>query len=257
MSYQHLKTETLGNIEIVTISNPASLNALNKNFFIDLNNYVDQLQKNSSIKVLIITGEGKSFVAGADISEMKGMTNSEGLEFSKTGQSAFQRLENLEIPVIAAINGFALGGGFELALACDFRIASTKAKFSLPEVSLGLIPGYGGTQRLSRLSNLGNALFLQLTGEMIRADDALRMNIIQKISEPEELMDNAIELAKSIIAKSPNAVKTVKKLVRNGFQMNINEALKLEQTNFSEMFSIDGQEGMNAFLEKRKPDWNK
>ena len=141
MTYQYLKPESKGNIEILTISNPLALNALNSNFFIEFNSYLDYIESNENINVLIITGDGKAFVAGADISEMQNLSVKKAYEFSETGQSTFSRIEKLKIPVIAAVNGFALGGGMELALACDFRIASSKAKFGLPEVSLGLIPG--------------------------------------------------------------------------------------------------------------------
>ena len=159
MTYTTFKTTLEDEIAILTISRPESLNALNSIFFKEFNSYLDTLDQDKKSKVLVITGEGKAFIAGADIAEMQNMTKEEGFNFSKAGQDTFSRLENLDIPVIAAINGYALGGGCELALSCDFRISNNYGKFGLPEVSLGLIPGYGGTQRLSRLSNLGNALY--------------------------------------------------------------------------------------------------
>jgi len=255
MTYQYLKQETRGNIEILTISNPSALNALNSNFFKEFNSYLDFIESYKNVRVLIITGEGKAFVAGADISEMKNMSQQKAYDFSEIGQSTFARLENLKIPVIAAVNGFALGGGMELALSCDFRIASSKAKFGMPEVSLGLIPGYGGTQRLSRLSNIGNALFMQLTGDMISADEALRMNIVQKVVEPEELMEFCIRIADIILQKGPTAIQYLKSTVRKGFLADFSEGLKIERDKFCKLFDLDGREGMKAFLEKRKPNW--
>lgn len=255
MSYSTFKTKFEDNIAILTISRPEAMNALNSVFFKELNTYLDSLSENNESKVLVITGEGKAFIAGADIAEMKNMTKEEGYQFSKTGQDTFSRLEKLNIPVIAAVNGYALGGGCELALACDFRISNNFGKFGLPEVSLGLVPGYGGTQRLSRLSGLGNTLFLQLTGQMIDAEEALRMGIIQKVTEASELMNETLKIAKKITQHGPNAIITLKKLVRNGYQMDMNKAFDLESEEFSTLFESDGPEGMTAFLEKRKPNW--
>lgn len=255
MSYSTFNTKLEGEIAILTISRPESLNALNSILFKELNAYLDSITENNKVKVLVITGDGKAFVAGADIAEMQNMTKEEAFQFSKTGQNTYLRLENLDIPVIAAVNGYALGGGCELALACDFRISNNYGKFGLPEVSLGLIPGYGGTQRLSRLSGLGNTLFLQLTGQMIDAEEALRMGIVQKVTEASELMNEALKIAKKITQHGPNAIKTLKRVVRNGYQTDINKAYDLESTEFSKLFESDGPEGMKAFLEKRKPNW--
>ena len=187
MELTQLKVEKAGGIATLTISRPSALNALNSQFFTEFNYLLDTLKKDDELRVLIITGEGKAFVAGADIAEMQGMKQKEGYDFSKVGQETFSRLDNCEFVVIAAVNGFALGGGCELTMACDFRIASTKAKFGMPEVSLGLIPGYGGTQRLSRLVGLGNALYLTLSGQLVDATEALRIGLVQKLSEPENL----------------------------------------------------------------------
>ena len=255
MTYTTFKTNLKSEIAILTISRPESLNALNNIFFKEFNSYLDSLDQNRTIKILVITGEGKAFIAGADIAEMQNMTKEEGFNFSKAGQDTFSRLENLDIPVIAAINGYALGGGCELALSCDFRISNNYGKFGLPEVSLGLIPGYGGTQRLSRLSNLGNALYLQLTGQMIDSAEALRMGIVQKVVDASELMNEALQIAKKITQHGPNAIKTIKKVVRSGYQKEINEAFNIERKEFSKLFESDGPEGMKAFLEKRKPNW--
>jgi enoyl-CoA hydratase len=255
MSYSTFKTKFEDNIVIITISRPEAMNALNSLFFKEINKYLDSLSENNTVKVLIITGDGKAFIAGADIAEMQNMTKKEAFQFSKTGQDTFSRLENLNIPVIAAVNGYALGGGCELALACDFRISNNYGKFGLPEVSLGLVPGYGGTQRLSRLSGLGNTLFLQLTGQMIDAEEALRMGIVQKVTEASELMNETLKIAKKIAQHGPNAIVALKKTVRNGYQMDLNKAYDLESDEFSTLFESDGPEGMKAFLEKRKPNW--
>jgi enoyl-CoA hydratase len=255
MKYSILNYQQEAGIGILTISRPEALNALNNLFFKEFNNFLESISSFNDLKVLLITGEGKSFVAGADISEMQKMTVTEGYDFSKAGQNAFLKLVNLDIPVIAVVNGFALGGGCELAMACDFRIASTKAKFGMPEVGLGLIPGYGGTQRLSRLVGSGNAQFMILTGQMMEAADALRIGLVQKVSEPENLMSEAKAIALKIIEKGPVAVKAAKKVIHTGYDIDIEKAFELEAQSFSKMFEKDGPEGMKAFLEKRKPNW--
>ena len=255
MELTQLKIEKAGGIATLTISRPSALNALNSHFFTEFNYLLDTLKKDDELRVLIITGEGKAFVAGADIAEMQGMKQKEGYDFSKVGQETFSRLDNCEFVVIAAVNGFALGGGCELTMACDFRIASTKAKFGMPEVSLGLIPGYGGTQRLSRLVGLGNALYLTLSGQMVDATEALRIGLVQKLSEPENLLQETKEIAQKIMGQGPNAVKAVKKVIRNGFVSDIQKGFDFESDIFSQQFEGDGIEGMKAFLEKRKPEW--
>ncbi|HAF28436.1 MAG TPA: hypothetical protein DCG75_05245 [Bacteroidales bacterium] len=255
MSYSTLKTKQEGEIAILTISRPEALNALNSLFFKEFNEYLDSISNDKAIKALIITGDGKAFIAGADIAEMQNMNKKEASAFSKTGQNTFMRLENMNIPVIAAVNGYALGGGCELALACDFRISNNFAKFGLPEVSLGLIPGYGGTQRLARLAGLGNTLFLQLTGQMIDAQEALRMGIVQKVVDAAELINETMKIAQKIASQGPNAIQTLKKVVRKGYQSELNIGYDIESDEFSGLFESDGPEGMKAFLEKRKPNW--
>jgi len=256
MKYSILNYQQDSGIGILTISRPEALNALNSLFFKELNEFLCVIHSTKDLKVLIITGEGKSFVAGADIAEMQKMRVRDGYNFSKAGQESFSKLVNLEIPVIAAVNGFALGGGCELAMACDIRIASTRAKFGMPEVSLGLIPGYGGTQRLSRLVGLGDALYLVLTGQMIDATEALRIGLIQKVVEPENLLIEAANIATKIAEHGPFAIKTAKKVIRKGFSIEIDRGFELEAESFSKMFENNGPEGMKAFLEKRKPSWN-
>ena len=257
MEYKILKTEVIDGVAVVTINRPEALNALNTRFFNEMDDYVNKIKNDPSIKALVITGEGKAFVAGADIAEMVDKTSEEGNAFSVLGQHTFSSFGELGIPVIAAINGFALGGGLELAMGCDFRITSSKAKFGQPEVSLGLIPGYAGTQRLSRLVGLGDALYLLMSADMIGAEDALRIGLVQKVVEPEELMDAVMKLAKTITSKGPSAIKKVKQVVRQGLEMSLKEGEELEAKEFGSLFGEgnEGKEGMEAFLEKRKPNW--
>jgi enoyl-CoA hydratase len=256
MEYQILKPGIVNGIAIVTFSRPAALNALNSQFFAEFNHFLDTISTRDDVRVLVLTGEGKAFVAGADIAEMSGMTGEQGYQFSIKGQRTFDRLETLPIPVIAAINGFALGGGCELAMACDFRIASKLAKFGQPEVNLGLIPGYSGAQRLLRLTGVGNTLYLMLTAETISADDALRMGLVQKVTEPETLMEEVMKMATRMAANGSQAVQVSKKVVRDGMGMEFTKAIEMEAVEFGRLFTqAPTQEGMKAFLEKRKPDW--
>ena len=210
MEYQILKIQIADRIAVVTISRPAAMNALNTAFFNELNHFLDDLEPRDDVKVLVITGEGKAFVAGADIAEMVNMNADEGFAFSTYGQRTFDRLEKLGIPVIAAVNGYALGGGCELAMACDFRIASKLAKFGQPEMNLGMIPGYAATKRLSRLAGLGTALYLILTAETISADDALRIGLVQKVTEPELLIEEVMKLASKIARNGSRAAPVSK-----------------------------------------------
>ncbi len=256
MTYEILKIAVADGIATATISRPQALNALNTRFFQEMADFVASLARRDDVRVLIVTGEGKAVVAGADIAEMSGKTQHQGTEFSKKGQATFRSLELLDKPVIAAVNGFALGGGCELALACDIRIASAKAKFGQPEVNLGLIPGYAATQRLPRLIGLGNALYLLLTAELIGAEDALRMGLVQKVVEPEQLMTAATDLAKLIASKGPRAVKLIKRVARQGALLDFESGCALEADKFGALFENEGAEGMKAFLEKRPPKWN-
>jgi len=256
MTYEILKIAIADGIATATISRPQALNALNTRFFDEMDDLVASLAARDDVRVLIVTGEGKAFVAGADIAEMSGKSAHQGTEFSKKGQATFRSLELLDKPVIAAVNGFALGGGLELALACDIRIASAKAKFGQPEVNLGLIPGYAATQRLPRLIGLGNALYMLFTAEMIGAEDALRMGLVQKIVEPEQLITAATDLARLIASKGPRAVKLIKRVARQGALLDFESGCALEAEKFGTLFENEGAEGMKAFLEKRPPKWN-
>jgi len=256
MEYKILKIRIADRIAVMTISRPAALNALNSDFFDELNHFLDDLEPRDDVKALVITGEGKAFVAGADIAEMVHMNSAEGFAFSTKGQRTFDRLEKFGIPVIAAINGYALGGGCELAMACDFRIASKLAKFGQPEMNLGMIPGYAATQRLSRLTGLGNALYLILTAETITADDALRIGLVQKVTEPDMLMEEVMKLAVKIAGNGSQAVPTSKRVIRAGMYMDFQQASELEAIEFGKQFDDAAtKEGMKAFLQKRKPEW--
>jgi len=256
MDYNILKIEISNRIAVVVISRPAALNALNSDFFSEFNHFLDNLELRNDVKVLVITGEGKSFVAGADISEMADFGEKEGFAFSEKGQRTFNRLEQLQIPVIAAINGYALGGGCELAMACDFRIASNLAKFGQPEMNLGLIPGYAGTQRLARLTGLGNALYLILTAATLSADEALRMGLVQKVTDPEMLMEEVMKLASKIANNGSRAVPVGKKTIRQGLETDFARGCSIETDAFSKLFNDRAtKEGLQAFMEKRKPDW--
>lgn len=255
MDYEILKTTETDGILTVTLSRPKALNALNSRFFGEMDDLVAAAARRPELKAMIITGEGKAFVAGADIAEMSGMDSKEGAAFSKAGQATFRSFENLEIPVIAAVNGFALGGGCELAMSCDIRIASSAAKFGQPEVSLGLVPGYAGTQRLPRLAGPGNALYMLLTGDLISAEEALRMGLVQKVVEPDQLMPETLKIAQKIAAKGPKAVRKVKRLVRAGLLNGFEKGCVMESEEFGTLFGNEGTEGMRAFLEKRRPKW--
>ena len=256
MNYEILKLDIQDNIGLITISRPKAMNALNSAFFKEFNSMLDEVENTETIRVLVVTGEGKAFVAGADIAEMANFDGKQGKEFSVVGQKTFSRLEKLKIPVIAAINGFALGGGLELALGCDFRFASTKAKLGQPEVSLGLIPGYAATQRLSRIIGMSNALYLLTTADMISGQRAYEMGLVQKVVEPEELMNEVMKTAKSLAKKGKNAVAQVKAVCRQGAELKFIEGEKLEAEVFGSMFDTDEtKEGISAFLEKRKPNW--
>jgi len=255
MEYKILKPKRFGEVELLTISRPEALNALNSEFFNELNTYLDDIVVNEPIKVLVITGEGKAFVAGADIAEMVGLEPNQAKGFSEKGQQTFNRLEKLPIPVIAAVNGYALGGGCELAMACDIRIASKKAIFGLPEVTLGLIPGYSGTIRLPRLIGMGNALKCMLTGDPLVAEEAYRIGLVQELAEADELLEQAMKLAVKISSRGPKAVQMVKEVAHKGIKMDSENALDLEKSKFSELFKDEGKVGMKAFLTKTKPSW--
>ena len=252
--YQTLLTSLENGIFIITINRPDKLNALNKDVMTDLQNVVLEIESNEAIKAVIITGAGqKGFVAGADISEFVGLTHGEGMDLAKRGQDIFFRIENCSKPIVAAVNGFALGGGCELAMACHFRIASENAKFGQPEVNLGLIPGYGGTQRLVQLIGKGRALELLMTGGMIDAQTALQYGLVNYVVPQEELINKATSVLQTIITKAPLALAKCIKAANAVFDNSANGYV-VEVEAFGECFSTeDMKEGTSAFLEKRKP----
>jgi enoyl-CoA hydratase len=246
-----------GNIALVKINRPKAMNALNSEILKELNNLLDEIALDEEIYVVMLTGEGKAFVAGADISEMKDFNTLEGRNFGVLGNKVFRKIESMDKPVIAAINGFALGGGCELSMACDIRIASSKAKFGQPEAGLGITPGFGGTQRLARLVGMGMAKQLIFTGEIIRADEALRIGLVNKVVEPEQLMDETLNLAKKIAANAPIAVRMCKAAINRGMQADIDTGLMYESEAFGLCFSTEDQkEGMSAFIAKRDKCFN-
>lgn len=253
MDLNNVLLEKEGSIATVTINRPKALNALNSETLVELNSVLDILEEDESIYAVILTGSGeKAFVAGADITEMKDLSVQEGRKFSNLGNRVFRRLETLEKPVIAAVGGFALGGGCELALSCDIRIASEKAKFGQPEVGLGITPGFGGTQRLARVVGLGMAKEMIYTGKVIKAEEALRIGLVNRIVPPESLMEEAKTLALTIAKQAPIAVKLSKAAINRGMQMDIDTAITFEAEVFGECFSSqDQKEGMTAFVEKR------
>lgn len=244
-------------IGFITIHRPDKLNALNRETMDELECLLYEIEKDEEVKVIVITGAGeKAFVAGADIKELHELTPLKAKEFSEKGQAIFSMIEKMKKPVICAVNGFALGGGCELALSCHIRIASKNAKFGQPEVKLGLIPGYGGTQRLTRLVGKGIANELILTGDMIDAEEALRIGLVNKVVEPAELMPTCINIAKKIMANSPVAIKLSLHAISMGADMSLEEGLALEANLFSLCFaSEDAKEGTKAFLEKRQPSF--
>lgn len=245
------------NIAVITINRPKSLNALNTEVLSELSEVADIIAADSSIRAVVLTGSGeKAFVAGADISEMQNKNVLEGREFSSIGNKAFSKLENLTMPVIAAVNGFALGGGCELAMACDIRIAGHKAKFGQPEVGLGIMPGFGGSQRLQRLVGQGVAKEILFTGDMINAERAYEIGLVNRVVDASEVLAEAMKMAKTIAVKSPLGVSFTKKAVNDGANLDIERAVSLEAELFGSLFSTkDQKEGMSAFLEKRQADF--
>ena len=256
MPYKMIEVSVADRVATVTINRPDKLNALNVSVFDDLTTLVEELSSRDDIGGAIITGAGRAFVAGADISELESLNGLQAKARARRGQLVFNRLEALHKPVIAAVNGFALGGGCELAMACHVRIASDAAKFGQPEVKLGLIPGYGGTQRLPRLVGKGRALQLLMTGEIIDAAEALRIGLVNKVVPGAELMKTAQEMMKAMLANAPMALGGCIEMVNRGYDLSIGDALAAEATAFGLLFSSEDQrEGTRAFLEKRAPSF--
>ena len=245
--------EVKGMTGIITINRPEALNALNSAVLDDLSAVLDSVDQ-EAVRALVITGAGdKSFVAGADIGEMSTLTKAEGEAFGKKGNDVFRRIETFPLPVIAAINGYALGGGCELSMSCDIRICSDNAMFGQPEVGLGITPGFGGTQRLARLVGMGMAKQMIYTARNIKADEALRIGLVNAVYTQEELLPAAEKMAGQIAMNAPIAVRACKKAVNDGLQVDMDKAIVVEEKLFGSCFeTLDQKEGMGAFLEKRK-----
>jgi enoyl-CoA hydratase len=252
-----VQTSVDAGMALVTVNRPDKLNALSRQVLDELGAAFTALEARDDVSVVLLTGAGeKAFVAGADIGALATMSPLSGEETSRHGQEIFRRIERFPRPVIAVVNGFALGGGCELALACHVRIASTRARFGLPEVGLGIIPGYGGTVRLARLVGLGRAVELTLTGAHVKADQALQMGLVTHVVEPEELMDRARELAGEMAAKGPLALTMALRAVYHAQDVSLDAALTQEASLFGLLASsADMKEGMTAFLEKRAPEF--
>ena len=246
--------EKKGHIAVATINRPKALNALNSQVLEDIDQLVEQVKADDEIRALVITGSGeKAFVAGADIGEMSTLTKAEGEAFGKKGNDVFRKLETLPIPTIAAVNGFALGGGCELSMSCDIRLCAETAVFGQPEAGLGITPGFGGTQRLARLVGMGMAKQLIYTAKNIKADEALRIGLVNAVYPLEELMPAAEKMAETIAKNAPIAVRACKKAINDGMQVDIDRAVAIEEGLFGSCFeTADQKEGMGAFLEKRK-----
>jgi enoyl-CoA hydratase len=254
MAYNTLLLEIADGIALLKVNRPQALNSLNPEVLLDLLGAFQELEKNDNVKVIILTGEGKAFVAGADLKAMVSMTPQEARKFSKTGHAGMEAMESLGKPLIAAVNGFALGGGTELALACDFIYASEDAKFGQPEINLGLIPGFGGTQRLSRRIGKAQAKELMFTGQMIGAQEAKELGLVNKIFPAGDLLAAAKKTAFIIASKSAWTVRLVKSAIEGGYDLDMKNGCQIEGDSFALCFAHpDQKEGITAFLEKRKP----
>lgn len=254
MAFKNIVIEKKDGIGTIKINRPNVLNALNKDTIKELSKAVDELGKDKNIKVAILTGEGKAFIAGADIKQMSNMTPLEAKEFAEMGHGMLMKIENSRLPFIAAVNGFALGGGCEVLMACDICIAASSAKIGQPEINLGIHPGFGGTQRLPRLVGRRKAKELLLTGRNLDANEAYNTGLVNMVVEDEKLTEEVEKLAGKIASKSPVQTAFIKALVNKGTDIDLNSACSLEISYFSSGFSThDQKEGMEAFLEKRKP----
>lgn len=256
--FENIRVESDGQVATITLDRPKALNALNTQLLGELSLALLELERNGDVRAIVITGSGeKAFAAGADIGELNALSSArEGAEKARVGQAITLQIERLRKPVIMAINGFALGGGCELAMAGDIRICSENARFGQPEVNLGLIPGYGGSQRTTRLLGQGMAMYLCLTGEMIDAQEALRIGLVQKVVSQADLLIEAKRIAEAIAAKAPLAIEACKRAIVGGEHLSLPDALELEALEFGALVnSGDFKEGTSAFLEKRKAEW--
>lgn len=257
MAYETIALTVADRVATLTVNRPDKLNALNDRVIAELGEAIDAARENTDVGGVILTGAGRAFVAGADISELEKHGAISAKLLAQRGQDVFRRFETSPKPVIAAVNGFALGGGCELAMACHIRLASDAAKFGQPEVKLGLIPGYGGTQRLPRLVGKGRALQLLLTGDMIDAQEAYRIGLVNRVVPANELLGAATAMLKAILANGPLAVAHCIEAVNRGYDLPLDEALTLEATAFGLLAATDDKrEGTHAFLEKRSPSFS-
>ena len=256
MSYTNLQIEKDGGVGVLTFNRPDALNALNRAVLEELIQALRDIDQDADIKVLVVTGAGKAFVAGADVREMKDMDVKDAQAFCGLGHTAMESLQGLSKPVIAAVNGFALGGGAETALACDFIYASEKARFGFPEINLGIFPGFGGTQRASRLIGKDRAKELILTGTILTAAEAETLGLVNRVFPADELLPAAKKTAATIASKSQVSVKAAKAIIDAGYDVTFAEGCALEREAFAKLFdTADQKEGMSAFLEKRAPDF--
>ncbi len=258
MSYENILYEVSDGVGILTVNRPDVLNALNPETLSEIGHVVDAVRREESVRVLVITGAGeKAFVAGADISRFPELDPLQARRFAQLGQDVFASIENLPIPVIACVNGFALGGGCELALACDFIYASEKAQFGQPEINLGIMPGFGGTQRLTRLVGRARAKDLCMTGEQIGAQEAREWGMVARVMEADSLWDKTMEIASALAGKGAVALRATKQTIDRGTEADLRTGCTLELDAFSTCFaSRDAKEGARAFLEKRKPSFS-
>jgi len=256
VSYENILVEKKESIAVLKINRPNMLNALNKDTILELTKAVEELEKDKNIKVVILTGEGKAFIAGADIKQMKDMNPAEAKKFAEGGHNLLMKIEKSRLPFIAAVNGYALGGGCEVMMACDICIASASAKIGQPEINLGIHPGFGGTQRLPRLVGRTKAKQLLLIGDNIDANEALRIGLVNMVVPDDKIMEDAEKIASKIAGKSTVQTAFIKSLVNKGMDIDLNKACSLEISYFSKSFQTEDQkEGMTAFLEKRKPNF--
>ena len=253
MKFINLKIDNY--IAVIEINNESQLNALNQKVLLELDTVISKLENDKSVKILIITGAGKkAFVAGADIKEMQKMSKEEAYNYSKLGNQLFLKIENFKKPVIAAINGYALGGGCELALSCHIRYASSNAIFGQPEVKLGLITGFGGSQRITKNLSKGHSMEMLLSGRMYSADESLKIGLINKIFNLDELLNEVKLIAKTIISNSPKAIEKTIELINKSYDLKMEDGLTVESIEFGKLFNEDEtNEGLSAFIEKRKP----
>jgi enoyl-CoA hydratase len=254
MEFKNMTVEVKDDVAVVTLTREKALNALNDELISELQRFLSHSWMKRDFRCLIITGAGKAFVAGADVVELSKLDVAGATRTSMIGQYLMKSIENFPCPVIAAINGFALGGGCELAMACDIRLASEKAKLGQPEINLGIIPGYGGTQRLARLVGRGKAKELILTGDMITAAEAHRIGLVDEVYPPEELLDKAKEMAKKITTKSAPAVTAAKEAINRGLDINMTAGVDFEKVHFGNLYgNKDAIEGLTAFIDRRPP----